>query len=100
MQIARRTLCNAGPWRIGEVAVANPSLQMAPEEVQDEHVLVLPLSGVFAKHDTRRRHAIASPTDAVFIFAAEPYRLSYPGGLGDRSLHQDAISFRPSISIA
>jgi AraC-like DNA-binding protein len=44
------------------------------------------LEGVFATHDGPRRHVIVTPNHALFISAGTPYRLSFPGCIGDRCL--------------
>ena len=86
MHIARRVLSESGLWRMGQVDVRDPSPQPGPVEVQSAHVLVLPIAGVFAKHDAPRSRILGTPNDAVFICADQPYRLSYPAGIGDRCL--------------
>ena len=48
--------------------------------------MVLPLSGVFSKHDAPGRHIIATPSHAVLVAANTPYRIGFPGGIGDRAL--------------
>jgi AraC-like DNA-binding protein len=55
-------------------------------ERQSCNVVVLPFSGVFSKHDAPGRHVTGTPSHAVFIAADTPYRLSYPGKIGDRAL--------------
>lgn len=86
MQITRRPLFDNGLWRIGYVAVRNASRAPGNVEYQSEHILVLPLAGVFAKHDGPRRRIVGTPNHAVLIAAEDPYRLSYPDGIGDRCL--------------
>jgi AraC-like DNA-binding protein len=55
-------------------------------ERQSVNVVVLPLSGVFSKHDNPRRHVVGTPSHAVFIASDTPYRIGFPGGIGDRAL--------------
>jgi hypothetical protein len=55
-------------------------------ERQDRNAVVLPLAGVFAKHDAPGRQVIGTPSHAVFVAADTPYRISFPGGIGDRAL--------------
>ncbi|PON10855.1 hypothetical protein C2W62_47875, partial [Candidatus Entotheonella serta] len=69
-----------------QVDVREASPQLGPVEVQSAHVLVLPIAGVFAKHDASRSCILGTPNDAVFICADQPYHLSYPAGIGDRCL--------------
>ena len=86
MHIARRVLFDSGLWRMGQVDVWDASPQPGPVEVQSAHVLVLPIAGVFAKHDAQQPRILGTPNDAVFICADHPYCLSYPAGIGDRCL--------------
>jgi AraC family transcriptional regulator len=57
-------------------------------EVEDAplNVLALPTAGVFALHSGPRRHLVATPNHAVFIAAGRPYRVSFPGCIGDECL--------------
>ena len=55
-------------------------------ERQDRNAIVLPLSGVFAKHETSGRHVIGTPSHAVLFAPDAPYRIGFPGGIGDRAL--------------
>jgi AraC-like DNA-binding protein len=48
--------------------------------------VVLPVSGVFSKHDSPTRHVVGTPSHAVFIASNTPYRIGFPGGIGDRAL--------------
>jgi AraC family transcriptional regulator len=84
--LVRRTLL-AGEWlEIGHITVRPRSSECGEVETSDRNVLALPLAGVFAKHDGPRRHAIATPSHALLISAGKPYRLSFPGCIGDRCL--------------
>jgi AraC-like DNA-binding protein len=86
MQITRHTLFATDLLEIGHVAAKATSPGCGPVERQPCNVLVLPLQGVFAKHEGPRRHVIATPNHAVFLAAGHPYRISLPGGIGDRCL--------------
>lgn len=55
-------------------------------EWQQSNVVVLPLAGVFARHDAPGHHVIGTPSHAVLIAADTAYRIGYPGGIGDRAL--------------
>jgi AraC-like DNA-binding protein len=55
-------------------------------EWHSSNVVVLPYSGLFSKHDAPGRHVVGTPSHAVFIAADTPYRLGYPGAIGDRAL--------------
>jgi AraC family transcriptional regulator len=82
----RRTLFD-GEWlQVGYIAVRPESSECGEVETSALNVLALPLAGLFAKHDGPRRHAIATPSHALLISAGKPYRLSFPGCIGDRCL--------------
>jgi AraC-like DNA-binding protein len=53
---------------------------------QDTNVVVLPLAGIFARHDAPGHHVVGTPSHAILIAADTPYRIGYPGGIGDRAL--------------
>jgi AraC-like DNA-binding protein len=72
--------------RVGHVFARSSSSECGEIERQSLNILVLPLAGVFAKHDGPRRHVIATANHAVFIAAGSPYRISYPAGIGDQCL--------------
>jgi AraC family transcriptional regulator len=55
-------------------------------ERQSMNAVALPLSGVFSKHDAPGRHVIGTPSHAVFFAADTPYRIGFPGGIGDRAI--------------
>jgi AraC family transcriptional regulator len=86
MQITRNILLDRGIWRIIQIDVSNPSKALGDIEVEQENILVLPVAGVFAKHEGPRERVVGTPNDAVLIGSARPYRLSFPGGIGDRCL--------------
>jgi AraC family transcriptional regulator len=71
---------------VGHVAVLPVSSECGEIEVPGSNVLAMTLAGVFAKHDGPRRHVIATPNHALFLPAGAPYRISFPGGIGDRCL--------------
>jgi AraC-like DNA-binding protein len=82
----RRTLFDGEWMQIGYIAVRPESSGCGAVETSDLNVLALPLAGVFAKHDGPRRYAIATPSHALLISADQPYRLSFPGCIGDQCL--------------
>lgn len=86
MPVVRRTLFESELLRVGHVVARPSSAERSEVERQSLNVVVLPLAGVFAKHDGPRQHVIATPNHAVFIAAGAPYRISYPAGIGDRCL--------------
>ena len=86
MQVIRKTLFDGPALRIGTVDTRPVSDACGEIEWQSTHVVVLPFSGVFTKHDAPGRHVTVTPTHAVFIKADTPYRVSFPGAIGDRAL--------------
>src|SRR5262245_14297697 len=86
MQITRRTLFDGELLQLGHVVARPPASEGQGLERQERNVLVLPLAGAFAKHESPRQHVVGTPNHAVFIEAAKPYRISYPGGIGDECL--------------
>ena len=66
---------------------ANPISDLCWDvESQSLDAVVLPFVGVFAKHDAPGRHVIGTPSHAVFIDAHRPYRIAFPGAIGDRAI--------------
>jgi AraC family transcriptional regulator len=86
MDVTRRTLFESETLQIGLFEARNVSERCGDVERQSRSVVVLPLSGVFSKHDAPGRHVIGTPSHAVFIAADTPYRLGYPGAIGDQAL--------------
>ena len=84
--IVRRLLFESEPIRIGSFAVDPVSDACGDVERQDSNVMVLPFAGLFAKHEAPGRHVVGTPSHAVFIAADTPYRLSFPGSIGDRAI--------------
>lgn len=84
--VARRLLLDGDPVTVGHVAARASSPRCGPVEEQDTHVLVFPLVGLFARHDSSRRYVVATAGHFVLIAAGQPYRLSYPGAIGDECL--------------
>ncbi len=76
-------------------AQARPSAQAISEiETETADLLLLPLTGVFAKHDKPGQHYIANPNHALLLAAQQPYRISFPDQRGDESL---VLEFAPSL---
>lgn len=82
----RRTLFESEWLQVGHISVRPTSSECGEVEVSPLNVLALPLAGVFAKHDGPRRHGIATPQHGLLISAGRPYRLSFPGCIGDSCL--------------
>jgi AraC family transcriptional regulator len=86
VQVTRKTLAKSDTLHIGLFEARPASDACGDVERQDSNVVVLPLAGVFAKHESPTRHVLGTPSHAVFVAADTPYRLSFPGGIGDRAL--------------
>src|SRR5215831_18452984 len=84
--IVRTTLFVGELMHIGHVVARPVSAALAAVETQPTNVIVFPLAGVFAKHDGPRRQFIATARHAVIVPSGTPYRVSFPGGIGDRCL--------------
>ncbi len=86
MEIRRKTLFESDTLQIG-LFEASPGANARSEvERQSLNAIALPFSGVFSKHDAPGRHVIGTPSHAVFFAADAPYRIGFPGGIGDRSI--------------
>ncbi|HUK60836.1 MAG TPA: AraC family transcriptional regulator [Stellaceae bacterium] len=86
MQVTRTTLVESEALQIGLFEARNVSDKCGDVEQQSRNVVVLPFSGVFAKHEAPHRHVIGTPSHAVLIAADTSYRLGFPGAIGDRAL--------------
>ena len=84
-QVRRRVLFDSGLLRIGHV-LAQGSTEPGEVQRQESNVAVLPVRGIFTKHDAPRRQVTGTPSHAVFIAADQAYRLSFPGRIGDECL--------------
>jgi AraC family transcriptional regulator len=82
----RRTLFASDTLQIGAFAARPVSDACGDVERQGINVVVLPVSGVFSRHDSLGRHVTGTPSHAVLVAADTPYRLSFPGAIGDRAL--------------
>jgi AraC family transcriptional regulator len=86
MNVTRRTLFESKKLQIGLFEARDVPVQCGEIERQSRNVVVLPYSGLFSKYDAPDRHVLGTPSHAVFIAADTPYRLGYPGAIGDRAL--------------
>ena len=86
MQITRTSLFESPTLQIGLFEARVQSDVCSGVERQDRNAVVLPLAGVFAKHDAPGQQFLGTPSHAVFVTADTPFRISYPGGIGDRAL--------------
>jgi AraC family transcriptional regulator len=84
--ITRKSLFESQTLQIGLFEARGVTDACGDVERQDRNAVVLPLAGVFAKHDAPGRQVIGTPSHAVFVAADTAYRISYPGGIGDRAL--------------
>jgi AraC-like DNA-binding protein len=82
----RTILFEGASLQIGQFEARPVSDACGDVQWQDSNVVVLPVSGVFSKHDAPGRHVIGTPSHAVFVAADTPYRISFPGAIGDRAL--------------
>src|SRR5215471_16115115 len=86
MHVTRQSLFESETLKIGLFEARPVSDACGDVEWQPSNVVVLPFSGVFSKHDAPGRSVVGTPSHAVFIAADTPYRLSFPGAIGDRAL--------------
>jgi AraC family transcriptional regulator len=84
--IVRHALFASETIRVASFAVNPVSDACGDVERQGENVVVLPFAGVFSKHETPGRHVVGTPSHAVFIAADTPYRIGFPGAIGDRAI--------------
>ena len=86
MEISRKTLFESKTLQIGLFEARDVTDTCGDVERQTENAIVLPLSGVFSKHDAPGRHVVGTPSHAVFFAPDTPYRIGFPGGIGDRAI--------------
>jgi AraC-like DNA-binding protein len=86
VEIRRKTLFESATLQIG-VFESRPSSDACGEvERQSLNAIVLPLSGLFAKHEAPGRQVTGTPSHAVYFAPDAPYRISFPGAIGDRAI--------------
>jgi AraC-like DNA-binding protein len=86
MDIVRKTLLESETVQIDRIEARPVSDACGGVERQGSNAIVLPVSGVFSRHDAPHRYVTGTPSHAVFIAADAPYRISFPGAIGDRAL--------------
>jgi AraC-like DNA-binding protein len=86
MQVRRKTFFQSDTIVVGAFEMRPTTDACGEVEERDYNIVVLPVAGLFAKHDGPRRHVIGTPSHGVFVASHTPYRLSFPGGVGDRAL--------------
>lgn len=86
MSLALQTLFDSELLTIRH-AVARPSSSRGDDiERGTADLLLMPIAGLFAKHDGPNQNVIANPNHALFFGYGKSYRISFPGGIGDESL--------------
>src|SRR4051794_17767667 len=86
LEISRKTLFESATLQIGLFEARPVSDACGDVERQSLNAIGLPISGVFSKHDAPGKHVIGTPSHAVFFAADAPYRIGFPGGIGDRAI--------------
>lgn len=86
MEAIRKTLFKSETLQIGLFQAHPASDACGDVERQSLNVVVLPVSGVFSKHEAPGRHVVGTPSHAVFFASDTPYRIGFPGAIGDRAL--------------
>jgi AraC-like DNA-binding protein len=86
VDITRRTLFENSGLQIALFEARPASDACGDVERQGAHVMVLPVSGLFARHDAPGRFVTGTSSHAVLVAADTPYRVSFPGAIGDRGL--------------
>jgi len=84
--ITRRSLFEGALFDIGYIACRPTPAIRHEVEYPDLNVVALPTAGVFALHQGPRRRVVATPNHAVFISSRKPYRVTFPGNIGDDCL--------------
>ncbi len=90
--IQRRTVFESASLTIRHIVCRPRDEACGDLQAPEQDVLVLPLTGLFARHDGPRRHFIANANHAVLMRRQQPYRLSFPGAVGDTAL---SFAFHP-----
>src|SRR5256885_11404586 len=83
VEISRKTLVEGETLQISLFEARDVTDACGDVERQSQNAIALPLSGVFSKHDAPGHHVIGTPSHAVFFAADTPYRVGFPGGIGD-----------------
>jgi AraC family transcriptional regulator len=86
VQVTRKALLQGEALQIGLFESRPRTDACGDVEQQRVNAVVLPLNGVFSKHDAPTRYVVGTPSHAVFFAARTPYRIGYPGAIGDRAL--------------
>lgn len=86
MDVRRKVLLESETLQIGLFESRPSSDARGDVERQSLNAIVLPFAGLFAKHEAPGRHVTGTPSHAIYFAADTPYRISFPGGIGDRAI--------------
>ena len=89
MSLVLRTLFQSELLSIRH-GIAKPAPDDSKElECETADLVLLPIAGVLAKHDGPKQHVIANANHAIFLGTGQPYRITFPGDIGDEALVLD-----------
>jgi AraC-like DNA-binding protein len=86
VDIRRKILLESETLQIGLFESHPASDACGDVERQNLNAIVLPFAGLFAKHEAPGRHVTGTPSHAIYFAPDTPYRISFPGGIGDRAI--------------
>src|SRR5215831_4326599 len=86
VEIRRKVLLESETLQIGLFEQRPASDACGKVERQSLNAIVLPFAGLFSKHEAPGRHVTGTPSHAVYFAPDTPYRISFPGGIGDRAI--------------
>jgi AraC family transcriptional regulator len=86
VEIRRKVLLESKTLQIGLFESRPSSDACGDVERQSLNAIVLPFAGLFAKHEAPGRHVTGTPSHAIYFAANAPYRISFPGAIGDRAI--------------
>src|SRR5579871_2962863 len=86
VEIRRKVLLESETLQIGLFESRPSSDACGDLERQNLNAIVLPLAGLFSKHEAPGRHVTGTPSHAIYFAPEAPYRISFPGGIGDRAI--------------
>jgi AraC family transcriptional regulator len=86
VEIRRQKLFESETLQIGVFESRPRSDACGEVERQSLNAIVLPFAGLFAKHEAPRHHVTGTPSHAIYFAPDQPYRISFPGAIGDRAI--------------
>jgi AraC family transcriptional regulator len=86
VEARRRILFESEALQIGLFETRPSSDACGDVERQSLNAIVLPFAGVFSKHEAPGRHVTGTPSHAIYFAPDTPYKISFPGGIGDRAI--------------